>query len=201
MTRRRLIIVAVAGVLVGVLAVFATTVLLGARTASYKAEAELSLVPPANLDADDTKSAWNFIEDGQPASIAADVLRQPQWLTPAAAAAGLPADDITLESEVIVAPGGDTGVVALTVTTTDPDAAEKAADAVVAAATPLIRQVAGPVDVKIIQGGAGNSESSTISRTDVYAIVFIAGLLLGSALAYPFVRAGSKAAYAGASRR
>jgi hypothetical protein len=187
-SRRQLIAVACAGVIVGVVAVIATIVVMGSRTAAYTATAELAVQPAAALTPDNTKSVWSLIYDGQPSRVAADVLRQPKWVQDAAAKAGVSPDDLTVTSTVIA----ETTVTAVSVQAPNANAAEVATDAIVAAATPTIEQVAGPVKMQVIQAGKDTAKSTTISRTDILAIVFIAGFLLGAAVAYPIVRSSRR---------
>ncbi|WP_300016071.1 hypothetical protein [Pseudonocardia sp.] len=185
LTRRQLLWIAVIGLVTGVVALAATSYLVGSSDPLYRAEAQVALVPAAGIPAEEVPSYWEALGGGQAGSIAAEVLQQPQWADQAAAVAGVDPATVTVTAGVVDA----TSLIDVTVETTSPEGAEVAVDALIAAATPTVQRVSGPYALDIVQPAAGTAEASGVSATQLLIVVFAGGLLVGSGVALLVTRA------------
>lgn len=185
LTRRQLFWIAVIGLVTGAIALASTNYLVGSAEPTYRAQAQVALVPAPGIPAEEVPSYWEALGGGQAGSIAAEVLQQPQWAEQAAAAAGVDPATLAVTAGVVNA----TSLIDVTAETTSPEGAEAALDALIAAATPTVQKVSGPYALDIVQPADGTAEPAGVSATQLLIVVFAGGLLVGSGIALLITRA------------
>jgi capsular polysaccharide biosynthesis protein len=195
LTRRSLLGIALAGLVTAGVALLVTTFLIGSSDPVYRASAQVALVPAANIPAEEVPSYWEALGGGQAASIAAEVFKQSQWLAPAATAAGVTPDKLTITAGV----ANSTSLINLTGETTSPEGAEAAVTALIKAATPTVQQVSGPYALQIAQPAAGTAAPASIPQTQLLIVVFAGALFLGSGVALVVTKARNRSSAPGAA--
>ncbi|GAA2564260.1 hypothetical protein [Pseudonocardia hydrocarbonoxydans] len=185
LTRRQLLWIALTGLATGLVALAVTSYLVGSAEPLYRAQAQVALVPAPTVPAEEVPSYWEALGGGQAASIAAQVLQQPQWAEQAAQTAGVAPADLTVTAGVVDA----TSLIDVTAETTSPEAAESALDALITAATPTVQRVSGPYALDFVQSAVGSAQPAGVSATQLLIVVFAGGLLIGSGIALLVTRA------------
>lgn len=185
LTRRQLMRIAIIGLVTGLIALAVTFTLVGSTDPLYRAQAQVALVPAANIPPEEVPSYWEALGGGQAGNIAAEVLQQPQWAEQAAQAVGIDPATLTVTAGVVNA----TSLIDVTAETTSPEAAEAALDALITAATPTVQRVSGPYALAPVQSAVGTAEPSGVSATQLLIVVFAGGLLIGSGVALLVTRA------------
>ncbi|GAA4845081.1 hypothetical protein GCM10023403_04000 [Pseudonocardia benzenivorans] len=190
LSRRSRIVVAIAALATAVVAAVATMVLLGSSRPLYTASATVALVPAPGLTADQQSNAWKDITNGRATSVAVVVLRQTQWLTAAAQAAGTTPDRI----EVDVAPGTasatglNTALIDIGASAPSPSGAEAAVASIIQQAGPAINTTAGGYAVQVADSPDGTAVPTPKPRNEILIIVLLAGAGVGGGLAWTRMR-------------
>ncbi|MGD9988349.1 hypothetical protein [Pseudonocardia sp.] len=190
LSRRSRIVVAVAALVTAVVAALATFVALGAARPAYDASATVALVPAPGLTPQQASEAWKDINNGRATSVAIVVFRQGQWLVPAAAAAGVPVDrvSVTVAPGTASATGSNTALIDISSTAPSPSGAEAVAATVVEKAGPAVAQAAGAYVVQVTNSPEGTAVPQQKPRTEMLVIVALAGGVLGGGLTWLRVR-------------
>ncbi|GAY12223.1 hypothetical protein [Pseudonocardia sp. N23] len=184
LSRKALLIIAATGLVTALLALLVTHLVVGSAQPTYRATTQVALVPAPTVPAEQVPSYWESLAGGQAATIGAEVLKQTQWLAPAAQAANVAPADVT----VTAAATASTSLITVTVTTTSPQGAEAAATALVQAATPTVQQVSGPYILQVAQPAAGTAVSASIPESQLLMVVFAGGLFVGAGVALVVAR-------------
>ena len=184
MTRRALLTVAVAALVGALLGAGVGYYLASSTKAFYRAEVELALLPGPNVSAEQISNYWEALARGQAPRVAAEVLNQPRWRGPAAAAAGVDQGSVTIDAGVVT----DTTLITVGVGAPTAAGAEKGVMAVVAEATPLAQQVSGPFALQVVQPAEGTAKLLTTPNGQVVAIAALAGLAVGAGAGLIIVR-------------
>ncbi|GAY07949.1 hypothetical protein TOK_6142 [Pseudonocardia sp. N23] len=190
LSRRSRIVVAVVAIVTAVVAAVATFVALGAARPAYTASATIALVPAQGLTAQQASDAWKDIGNGRATAVAIVVLRQQQWLVPAAAAAGVAPDrvEVTVAPGTAGATGANTALIDISSTAPSPSGAEAVAATVIDKAGPAIRLAAGAYVVQVTNPPDGSAVAEAKPRTEILIIVALAGGLAGGGLTWLRVR-------------
>jgi capsular polysaccharide biosynthesis protein len=183
--KRTVLIVPIVGLLVATVAAAGTFL---AQNISgperYRAEAQVVLVPGRQAPVEEISSLWEALSRGQAAVIGAEVMGQRRWLEPAAAAADVAEEELTLSAGAVT----DTTLINVSVEASSARAAEIATEAAVREARPLVEQVTGPFALEIVQGAEGSAEVVGADRFQALVVAGVAGLVLGSGVALAVVR-------------
>lgn len=188
LSRKALLVIAATGLVTALLALLVTHLVVGSAQPTYRATTQVALVPAPTVPAEQVPSYWESLAGGQAATIGAEVLKQTQWLAPAAQAANVSPADVT----VTAAATASTSLITVTVTTTSPQGAEAAATALVTAATPTVQQVSGPYVLQVAQPAAGTAVSAGIPEGQLLMVVFAGGLFIGAGVALVVARARAR---------
>lgn len=184
LSRKALLVIAATGLVTALLALLVTHLVVGSAQPTYRATMQVALVPAPTVPAEQVPSYWESLAGGQAATIGAEVLKQTQWLAPAAQAGNVDPADVTVTAAATAA----TSLITLTVTTTSPQGAEAAATALVQAATPTVQQVSGPYVLQVAQPAAGTAVSASIPESQLLMVVFAGGLFIGAGVALVVAR-------------
>lgn len=188
LTRPAIMKIVLAGLVTAVVALVATFFVVGTTKSTYTARAQVALVPGKQLPASDVPSYWEALGGGQAARIASEVFQQSQWRDVGAKAAGVTPSAVTVTAGVVT----DTSLINVTVESTSAQGAEAAADKIIADATPLVVQVSGPFELKVVQSAAGTAVPSSISPIQIYIVVFLGALLVGAGAALMVIRSKAR---------
>ena len=188
LSRKALLVIAATGLVTALLALLVTHLVVGSAQPTYRATTQVALVPAPTVPAEQVPSYWESLAGGQAATIGAEVLKQTQWLAPAAQAANVSPADVT----VTAAATASTSLITVTVTTTSAQGAEAAATALVTAATPTVQQVSGPYVLQVAQPAAGTAVSASIPEGQLLMVVFAGGLFIGAGVALVVARARAR---------
>lgn len=188
LSRKALLVIAATGLVTALLALLVTHLVVGSAQPTYRATTQVALVPAPTVPAEQVPSYWESLAGGQAATIGAEVLKQTQWLAPAAQAANVSPADVT----VTAAATASTSLITVTVTTTSAQGAEAAATALVTAATPTVQQVSGPYVLQVAQPAAGTAVSAGIPEGQLLMVVFAGGLFIGAGVALVVARARAR---------
>jgi hypothetical protein len=175
-TKRPFRVALVVGLLVALFMVGATMALIAISPTNYRAEAQVALLPARDTPPAELSSSWEALSRGQSSRIAAQVLGQRRWLSAAARAAGAPPSSLQLTAGAVA----DTTVISIDVVAPTPQGAEKAVNAVIVEARPLIEDVAGKISVEIIQPPEGSATPVGTPAPQLLTVTGIAGLLIGA---------------------
>ncbi|MUL64001.1 hypothetical protein BOO86_05950 [Mycobacterium sp. CBMA 234] len=143
---------------------------------TYRATAQIAMVPGASLTTADTSAYWEVLTQGQVSRTAAAIFSDPRWLASAASAAGVGASDFTLTAGAIP----DTTMVSITADAPSARAAEAAVDDVLNHAMPEVTTILAPFQVRVVSPPTAASPMTT-SRTQLVLAGALGGLLLGAA--------------------
>lgn len=149
--RRRRILLASSAVIAVVGVAFG--VIVGGGESSYRATAQVVLVPGPQNTPDSITSAWESLTSERAASVAAAILAEPQWLGPAAEAAAIPPDNLTITATA----AKGTTLIQLTSVAPNPHAAEVALSSVIDNARALVERLSGPVALVYSQPSTGTA--------------------------------------------
>jgi len=191
LSRRSIIAIMAAGLVVGVVALLATMFVVGNAKPTYTASALLAVKPSANVAAGDQLSTWEALNGGQAGRVASEVFQQPKWSDGAAQRLGVASGDLRVTAGP---PPEASTLIKLTVEAPAPQIAEQAADQIISDATKLATDVAGGtlVQIVVVQDAAGSAVSSGVPASQLLIVVFIGGLLVGSGAALIIARARSR---------
>jgi hypothetical protein len=188
LTRRQMLAILVTGLITAGIALVATIFVIGTIQPTWKASAQLALVPGKQLPAADQPSYWESLSGGQAGRIAAEVLNQSTWKTAAAQAANVAPEQLTIVAGVV----DSTNLINVTAETTSSDGAVASLQKLLTDATPTVQNVAGPFAVTVVQEPAGTAVASSLPKSQLLIVVFIGGLLVGSGAALIIARARRK---------
>ena len=184
LSRRALLVIAATGLVTALVALLVTHLVVGSEQPTYRATAQVALVPAPTVPAEQVPSYWESLGGGQAATIGAEVLKQSQWLAPAAQAANVTPDQVT----VTAAATASTSLITVTATTTSPQGAEAAATALIQAATPTVQQVSGPYTLQVAQPATGTAVPASIPESQLLMVVFAGALFVGAGVALVVAR-------------
>jgi len=184
LSRRALLVIAATGLVTALVALLVTHLVVGSEQPTYRATAQVALVPAPTVPAEQVPSYWESLGGGQAATIGAEVLKQSQWLAPAAQAANVAPDQVT----VTAAATASTSLITVTATTTSPQGAEAAATALIQAATPTVQQVSGPYTLQVAQPATGTAVPASIPESQLLMVVFAGALFVGAGVALVVAR-------------
>ncbi|MCG7607495.1 hypothetical protein BA059_11020 [Mycolicibacterium sp. (ex Dasyatis americana)] len=161
---------AVLGLVVGALAGFLFPV-----STTYRATAQVALVPGPNLTTADASAYWEVLTQGQVSRTAAAVFADPRWAASAAQAAEVD------ESSVVLTAGAvpDTTMVSITADAPSAHAAEAAVADLLAKATPEVAAVSAPFQVRVVSPPDGAYAMST-PRSQLILAGALGGLMFGA---------------------
>ncbi|MGI5125255.1 hypothetical protein ACQEVB_00430 [Pseudonocardia sp. CA-107938] len=195
LSRRSIIAIMAAGLIVGVVALLATMFVVGNAKPTYTASALLSVTPsPAvqsSPQAGDQLSVWEALNGGQAGKIASEVYSQPRFSDAAAQALGVAGGDLKVTAGP---PPEATTLIKLSVEAPAPQVAEQAAAQIIKDGQKEATQAAGGtlVAINVIQAPEGTAVSSGVPASQLLIVVFIGGLLVGSGAALIIARARSR---------
>jgi capsular polysaccharide biosynthesis protein len=196
LSRRSIIAIMAAGLVVGVVALLATMFVVGNAKPTYSASALLSIIPSAALQgptaqAGDQLSVWEALNGGQAGKVASEVFQQPKWSDGAAQTLGVASKDLRVTAGP---PPEATTLIKLTVEAPAPQIAEQAVDLIIKSATGDATKAAGGslVQINTVQDAGGTAVSSGVPASQLLIVVFIGGLLVGSGAALIIARARSR---------
>ncbi|BBY45258.1 hypothetical protein A5765_04155 [Mycolicibacterium celeriflavum] len=144
---------------------------------TYRATAQVALVPGPDLSTADASAYWEVLTQGQVSRTAAAVYSDPRWAASAASAAGIDASSLTLTAGALP----DTTMVSITADAPSAQAAQAAVSDLLAKATPEVTAVSAPFQVRVVSPPDGASAMTT-SRTQLVLAGALGGLLLGVAV-------------------
>jgi capsular polysaccharide biosynthesis protein len=197
LSRRSIIAIMAAGLVVGVVALLATMFVVGNAKPTYSASALLAITPskvisqPGGAGAGDQLSTWEALNGGQAGKIASEVYQQPRWSDAAAQTLGVASSDLRVTAGP---PPEASTLIKLTVEAPAPQIAEQAANQIIKDAQATATEVAGGTLVQIIpvQDATGSAVSSGVPASQLLIVVFIGGLLVGSGAALIIARARAR---------
>ncbi len=160
----------VAGLLIG-------HVLLG-HSKRYAAQATLAMLPASYIPTSEAAQYWDVLNHGQATRSAAIVFGQINWLQTAAAAADVPASELTLSAGAV----RDTTLIDVSVEADSPKAAEAALSSVLSDASGPASAVAGPFRLEVVRQPAGSAQAMGPSNLQTYGAAGLAGLALGAGI-------------------
>ncbi|GJF01585.1 hypothetical protein [Pseudonocardia sp. D17] len=162
------------------IATVATGLILGSGTPSYRATAQVVLVPSADTAAELVPSAWESLTSERATAVATAILTEPQWLGPASVAAAIPPETLTIRATAI----SGTTLIQLTSVAPDPRAAEVALDSVIESARMLVERLSGPVALVYSQPSTGTAVTAGIPRSTTILTGATGPALLVSVMAW-----------------
>lgn len=165
------VVFAVIGMLIGLAIGF---VLLG-QSKRFAAQTTLAMLPASYIPTSEAAQFWEVLNNGQATRSAAIVLGQGTWLHTAAAAAGVPASELSLTA----GPIRDTTLIEVTLEANSPQTAEAALSSVLSDALGPAIAVSGPFRLEVVKPPAGSAQSLGPSAVQTYGTAGIAGLALG----------------------
>ncbi len=197
LSRRSIIAIMAAGLVVGVVALLATMFVVGNAKPTYTASALLAITPskviaqPGGAGAGDQLSTWEALNGGQAGKIASEVYQQSRWSDAAAQTLGVASSDLRVTAGP---PPEASTLIKLTVEAPAPQIAEQAANQIIKDGQQTATSVAGGTLVEIItvQDATGSAVSSGVPASQLLIVVFIGGLLVGSGAALIIARARSR---------
>lgn len=183
MTKRRLMMAAFA--LIGAILGAGLGAVAAPTASRYIAEANVAFVPAPQLTMVEASDFWEVLTRGQVTRTAAIVYDDSRWLSPAATAAKVSPDDLTLTAAALP----ETTILTVTVTASSAKAAETALYNVLVAATPEVSSLAAPYFVKVLwpPENSAHPEPSP-GRTQVAAAGAVGGLLAGGGFGWLILR-------------
>lgn len=182
--KRALATVAVTGLICALVAVVAAWVALSFSEPRYRAQTQLALLPGPLVPTEEVADYWDALSSGQAARIAAEVLSQRRWVAPAAQAAGVPAESVSVSAGAV----SDTSLIDLGVEASSPQAAEQAVDALVREARPVVEQVSGPYVLEVVQPVGGSATPTGMPPRQVLAVIGVTALVTGFGVALLVIR-------------
>lgn len=198
LSRRSIIAIMAAGLVVGVIALLATMFVVGNAKPTYTATALLAITPSKVLatpggtgGTGDQLSTWEALNGGQAGKIASEVFQQARFSDAAAQALGVAGSDLRVTAGP---PPEASTLIKLTVEAPAPQIAEQAANQIINDGRAPATEVAGGTLVQIItvQDATGSAVSSGVPASQLLIVVFIGGLLVGSGAALIIARARSR---------
>jgi len=191
LSRRSIIAIMAAGLVVGVVALLATMFVVGNAKPTYTASALLAVKPSTQVAPGDQLSAWEGLNGGQAGRVASEVYQQPRFSDAAAQALGVAPGDLRVTAGP---PPEASTLIKLTVEAPAPQIAEQAANQIIKDGLTTATEVAGGGLVQIItvQDATGSAVSSGVPASQLLIVVFIGGLLVGSGAALIIARARSR---------
>ncbi|OBB35361.1 hypothetical protein [Mycobacterium sp. 852002-51961_SCH5331710] len=156
-----------AGVLIGY-------VVLG-ESKRFAAQATLAMLPASYIPTSEAAQYWDVLNQGQATRSAAIVFGQSAWLQSAAAAASVPASELSLSAGAV----RDTTLIDVSVEADSPEVAESALSSVLSDASGPATTVAGPFRLEVVKPPAGSAQSMGPSGVQVYGAAGLAGLAFG----------------------
>ncbi|OLO99734.1 hypothetical protein BVU76_24220 [Mycolicibacterium porcinum] len=168
------VICAVIGLVVGGAAGFLMPV-----STTYRATAQVALVPGPNLTTADASAYWDVLTQGQIPRTAATVFADPRWRASAASAAGVDPSALTLTAGAVP----DTTMVSITADAPTAQAADAAVADLLAHATPEVAAVSAPFQVRVVSPPDG-AWAMTTSRSQLIMTGALGGLLCGAAAGF-----------------
>jgi len=181
---RALATVAATGLICALVAVVAALVVHSSSEPRYRAQTQLVLLPGPLVPTEEVAAYWDALSSGQGARIAAEVLGQRRWVAPAAQAAEVPAESISVSAGAV----SDTSLIDVGVEAGSPQAAEQAVAALVREARPVVEQVSGPYVLEVVQPVGGSATRTGTPLPQTLAVVGVSGLVLGCGVALVIVR-------------
>ncbi len=176
LSRRAVVATVVAGIVGAVLAGAAGLYVATVADKRYRAEMELALTPGPGTPPDRISDYWEALSRGQASRIAAEVLSHRRWRDPAAAAAAVRPQEITVTSGVIA----DTTLITVGVEAPSARAAEVAVDSLVREAAPTAERISGPFTLQVVQTAAGGAVLVSTPRWQTLIVSVLAGVMVGS---------------------
>ncbi|GAT05244.1 YveK family protein [Mycolicibacterium fortuitum] len=163
---------AVLGLALGAIAGFLFPV-----STTYRATAQVALVPGPNLTTADASAYWEVLTQGQVSRTAAAVFADPRWTSSAASAAEVD------ESSLILTAGAvpDTTMVSITADAPSEHAARAAVADLLAKATPEVAAVSAPFQVRVVSPPSGAYAMAT-PRSQLILAGALGGLMFGAAV-------------------
>ncbi|QZH66842.1 hypothetical protein [Mycolicibacterium farcinogenes] len=163
---------AVIGLVLGAVAGFLFPV-----STTYRATAQVALVPGPNLTTADASAYWEVLTQGQVSRTAAAVFSDPRWASSAASAAEVD------ESSLILTAGAvpDTTMVSITADAPSAHAAHAAVADLLAKATPEVSAVSAPFQVRVVSPPSG-AYAMTTSRSQLLLAGALGGLIFGAVI-------------------
>jgi hypothetical protein len=165
------------GLLAGILA---AAVLTGKAPERYTAEATLAMLPSQQVPVTQAPGFWEVLSRGQATRSAAIVLADGKWLEGAATATGESAADVALEAGAI----SDTTLINVTMEANTAAAAEAGLNYVLANALAPAASASGPFRLEVVSSPEGSAASSAPARTQMFAALALAGVLVGSGIGF-----------------
>jgi hypothetical protein len=144
---------------------------------TYRATAQVALVPGTNLTTADATAYWEVLTQGQVSRTAAAVFSDPRWGASAASVAGVAESDLTLTAGAVP----QTTMVSITADAPSVYAAQAAVADLLAKATPEVTAVSAPFQVRVVSPPDGASAMRT-SRTQLMLAGALGGLIVGAAV-------------------
>ncbi|MBS1692143.1 MAG: hypothetical protein JST91_07980 [Actinobacteria bacterium] len=156
----------------------AGTALAGREPQRYTAEATLAMLPSQQVPVTQAPGFWEVLSRGQATRSAAIMLADGKWLGDAAAAAGVPESQLSLQAGAIA----DTTLIDVMMRADTAQAAEAALDKVLADAVIPAATAAGPFRLEVVSAPGGSAKTTGPAKIQVVGALAIAGLLVGGGL-------------------
>lgn len=159
------------GLMLGVAAARSLT----GREEGYTAQATLAMLPEQNIPLDQVAAFWEVLNRGQATASAAVVLEDDRWLNAAAAKAGARVSELRVSAGAMP----NTTLITVTAKAGTPRTAEAALSSVLADAVGPAAKVSGPFRLETVVPPESSAVSLAPSRSQMFAALGIAGLLVG----------------------
>jgi hypothetical protein len=144
---------------------------------TYRATAQVALVPGTNLATADATAYWEVLTQGQVSRTAAAVFSDPRWFASAASVAGVAESNLMLTAGAVP----DTTMVSITADAPSAFAAQAAVSDLLAKATPEVTAVSAPFQVRVVSPPDG-AFAVTTSRIQLILAGALGGLIFGAAV-------------------
>lgn len=144
---------------------------------TYRATAQVALIPGTDLTTADASAYWEVLTQGQVSRTAATVFADPRWDASAATAAGVDASSLKLTAGAVP----ETTMVSITADAPSAHAAQAAVADLLDKATPEVSAVSAPFKVRVVSQ-SDNATPMTTSRKQLILAAALGGLVLGAAV-------------------
>ncbi|WP_236147335.1 hypothetical protein [Mycolicibacterium sp. CH28] len=171
--------------LVGALIGAAVGALAAPPPSKFTASANVALLPPADLTAQEASSFWEVLTRGQVTRTAAVLYADTRWLSSAAKSAKVSPNELSLTAGALP----ETTMLTVTVTAPSSTAAEAALNDVLTTATPEVSALASPYDVKVLFPLEGSAVPVPVpGKAQLAAAGGIGGLLVAIGVSWVIAR-------------
>ena len=144
---------------------------------TYRATAQVALVPGPDLTTADASAFWEVLTQGQVSRTAAAVFSDPRWVAGAASAGGIDESSLVLTAGALP----DTTMVTITADAPSAHSAQAAVADLLAKATPEVAAVSAPFQVRVVSPPVGAYAMST-SRIQLLLAGALVGAMFGATI-------------------